>query len=125
MIFRFKHNGVLLTLDAYRDGPYYTMALFRSKRAHNLATVNFKIEGKHAFLCDIYIQTENERSKGLGTRLLTDAITFAKHKGLKSIYGFASPNGSRVYSFYERLGFNIYPESGKVELILSKEQTHD
>lgn len=55
----------------------------------------------------------NYRGKGLGTQLLEFALDFARHKGMKSVYGSltqkdiaATPN---LVSWYMKHGFKLVP----------------
>lgn len=118
MIFDFTDSTRQLTLDVYRDSHWLSMTVYLKGTRHQLAIVNLKIEGESVFIADIYIDDAQDRSQGLGSRLLKLVIAVSKRKGMKSIYGFASAGGSRVYSFYERLGFIVTPKTGKVELII-------
>lgn len=69
------------------------MAVYMKGTRDQLRIVNINPQGDKLFLADIYIGDDDERSKGLGTRLLKLAIDLARRKGFKSIYGFTS-NGS-------------------------------
>ncbi|MGR5187036.1 GNAT family N-acetyltransferase [Photobacterium damselae] len=118
MLFDFSDENRQLDLDIFKSGKWLTLAVYLKGTRHQLIIAKLEFQGNKLFLGDIYIGINTERSKGLGTRLLKLVIYLAKRKRFKSIYGFASANGNRVYTFYERLGFTVISETGKLEMII-------
>lgn len=69
----------------------------------------------------------NLRRRGIGTRLLTDAMACLKERGAKMAYLEVRPSNAAARRFYERAGFDrigrrprYYPDSGEDALVLFK-----
>lgn len=61
---------------------------------------------------DLYIAEiaidENQRSKGYGTKVITDVITYAENNGYKRVILDADFRNSKAKALYERLGFKVF-----------------
>ncbi|WP_413466678.1 GNAT family N-acetyltransferase [Photobacterium sp.] len=82
--------------------------------------MHISIKEDGLFIGDIYIHDYSRRSGGIGNAVLSLAIQLARRKGYERIYGYCSVGESNpVHNFYRRLGFDIYPETGLLDLRLN------
>jgi len=73
-----------------------------------LYTVSTALGEKVALLEDMVVSTEH-RANGIGSQLLTHALSFAKHKGCKRITLLTDADNQKAQAFYQRHGFSRSP----------------
>ncbi len=99
--------------------PFWDFTLSLTDHPMCVLYLNIEVQNKELYIADIYIYDEKGRSNGLGTAVLSHAIKLAKESGFLRMYGYCSPGmNNKVHSFYERLGFDIDKEAGRLELNL-------
>lgn len=69
----------------------------------------------YALLEDVFVE-EAERGKGLGKKLVTEALRVAKEAGCYKIIGTSRSSREKVHAFYKQLGFEEYGKEFRMNL---------
>jgi len=77
------------------------------KRLHNHEGVVMDVTWKTTYIWDLFV-TDEHRNKGIGTKLLDEAITYSKSIGCDKTGLFVNIQNERAKKFYEKVGFTLY-----------------
>ena len=69
---------------------------------------------------DVFSVTESYRNKGIGTKLISMAESYAREKGISSVFLHVEKTNRSAIRLYTRSGYSLYKDEGH-RILLKKE----